>query len=126
MPFAIDLEKTRTDTSLVRLEPALNAFGSMLLITTAKDEPGIHDWVTKTCERMSSDEKFRHTLVLIGFHYAVLPQKPEVTFESYLASLDATPPSEFRERLLNAYAQICMTEEAKKDRIPEVVPIDNS
>lgn len=116
MPFAIDLEKTRTDTSLVRLEPALNAFGSMLLITTAKDEPGIHEWVTKTCERMSSDEKLRHKLVLIGFHYAVLPQKPEATFESYLASLDATPPSEFRERLLNAYAQICMTAEAQKDR----------
>ena len=31
-PFALDLEKTRTKASLVRLAPALNAIGSMLLV----------------------------------------------------------------------------------------------
>jgi len=115
-PFMLNLENTKVDSHLVRLEPALNAFGSMLLITNGKDDPGIHEWVTKTCERMSTEEKFRHKLVIIGFHYAVLPQKPDSTFESYLASLEATPPSEFRGRLLNAYTKICMTDESKKDQ----------
>ena len=41
-PFALNLEKTKTTNSLVMIEPALNAFGSMLLISKAEDEPGIH------------------------------------------------------------------------------------
>jgi DNA-binding transcriptional ArsR family regulator len=64
---------------------------------------------------MSKDERFRHKLVTIGFHYSVLPQVPHVTFETYLDNLEATPPSELRERLLKAYAETCLTEEAKKD-----------
>ena len=113
-PFALNLEKTKIGSSLVRLEPALNAFGSMLLLAKAEDEPGIHEWVTKTRLQMSNEERFRHKLVTIGFHYAILPQTPSATFETYLSSLDSTPPSEFRDRLLQAYATICLTEEGKK------------
>jgi DNA-binding transcriptional ArsR family regulator len=113
-PFALNLEKTKIENSLVMLEPALNAFGSMLLISKAEDEPGIHEWVTKSRLQMTNEERFRHKLVTIGFHYAILPQTPGITFETYLAQLDATPPSEFRERLLNAYSEICLTKEAQK------------
>ncbi|HSA99636.1 MAG TPA: hypothetical protein VLE49_03230, partial [Anaerolineales bacterium] len=96
-PFAINLEKTKTESSIVRIEPALNAFGSMLLIAKAEDEPGIHDWVTKSRLQMSSEERFRHKLVMIGFHYAILPQVPGASFEAYLGDLEATPPSELRD-----------------------------
>lgn len=115
-PFALNLEKTREETTLVKLEPALNAFGSMLLISKSEDEPGIHEWVTKTRLQMSSEERFRHKLVTIGFHYAILPQSPGVSFETYLSDLDATPPSEFRERLLNAYSEVCLTREAEQSK----------
>src|SRR6266487_1480205 len=115
-PFVLDLEKTKVGSSFVRIEPALNAFGSMLLISNAEDEPGIHEWVTKTQLRMSTEERFRHKLVTIGFHYAILPQTPEATFETYLENLEATPPSEFRDRLLHAYSEICLTEEAQKNK----------
>lgn len=108
-PFAINLEKTRTDNSLVMLEPALNGFGSMLLLTYEQDDPGLHEWVAKTRAQMSAEERERHQLVVIGFHYAVLPRKTGITFETYLQDLESTPPSELRERLLNAYAGICMT-----------------
>jgi len=108
-PFALNLEKTTTRHSLVMIEPALNAFGSMLLISKAEDEPGIHEWVAKTRLQMSSEERFRHKLVTIGFHYSILPQTPGATFEAYLEQLEATPPSEFRDRLLNAYSEICLT-----------------
>jgi DNA-binding transcriptional ArsR family regulator len=113
-PFVLDLEKTKIGSSLVRLEPALNAFGSMLLISKGEDEPGIHEWVTKTRLQMSSEERFRHKVVTIGFHYAIQPQSPGVTFETYLDSLEATPPSEFRDRLLKAYSEACFTDQAKK------------
>lgn len=117
-PFALDLEKTKIQSSLVRLEPALNAFGSMVLVAKAEDEPGFHEWVTKTRSQMSSEERFRHKLVMIGFHYAILPQVPGVTFEAYLDELEATPPSKFRDRLLKAYAETCHREDLKDQNQP--------
>jgi DNA-binding transcriptional ArsR family regulator len=120
-PFAIELEKTQADTELVMLEPALNAFGSMLLISKTEDDPGIHEWVTKTRAAMSAEEQFRHKLVTIGFHYSILPRTTGQTFEAYLANLDATPPSVFREKLLEAYSEVCLTQESK----PEIgKPVD--
>jgi DNA-binding transcriptional ArsR family regulator len=115
-PFALNLEKTRNDTQTVAIEPALNSFGSMLLLSAANDDPGIHEWVPKTRAKMSAEELFRHKLVTIGFHYAILPRKTDVSFETYLDQLDATPPSEFRTRLLGAYSEICLTDESARDR----------
>lgn len=114
-PFAIELEKTSLKNSLVMLEPALNAFGSMLLLSHREDDPGIHDWISKTRARMSAEERGRHTLVMLGLHYAVLPRNTSVSFESYLNELEASPPSEFRERLLSAYSEICITRESQKE-----------
>lgn len=114
-PFALDLEKTTIKSSLVRLEPALNAFGTMLLVAKDEQEPGIHEWVTKTRLQMSVEERFRHKLVMIGFHHAILPQESGMTFETYMDRLEATPPSAFRDRLLDAYAKICLTKEAPID-----------
>ncbi len=114
-PFALNLEKTRIENSLVKLEPALNAFGSMLLISNAEDEPGLHEWVTKTRMQMSAEEQFRHKLVTLGFHYAILPQVAGRTFEQYLSDLESTPPSQLRTRLLDAYAGICLTGGDQKD-----------
>ncbi|HSJ86693.1 MAG TPA: ArsR family transcriptional regulator [Anaerolineales bacterium] len=108
-PFAMNLEKIRIENSLVRLEPAFNAFGSMFLLAHGEDEPGIHEWITKTRLQMSPEERARHKLVVIGLHYAVLPRRTDVSFESYLEDLEATPPSELRDRLLSAYAGICLT-----------------
>ena len=113
-PFAIDLEKVRTQNYLVQLEPTLNLFGSMLLVAAEEEEPGIHEWVSKTRSRMSVEERARHKLVMIGLHYAVMPEKAGVAFEEYLQELDATPPSQLRERLLKAYSTICFTNEAKE------------
>ena len=110
-PFALNLEKIKLGNSLVMIEPAMNAFISMLLVS--KDEPGFHEWVTKTQARMSTDELFRHRLVTIGFHYSILPETLGATFETYLDHLEATPPSEFRNRLLSAYSEICFTKEAQ-------------
>ena len=114
-PFALDLEKTQTETSLVMVEPAMNGFGTMLLISKAEDDPGIHEWVTKTRAAMSVEERARHHLVTIGFHYSILPRVPGATFEAYIASLESTPPSAFRQKLLDAYSKICLTKEAQKE-----------
>jgi DNA-binding transcriptional ArsR family regulator len=114
-PVVADLEKTRTDDSLVILEPALNAFGSMLLLSQAEDHPGIHEWISKVRVQMSAEERARHKLVLIGLHYAVIPTRAGIPFETYLEDLEATPASALRERLLTAYAGICLTKEQQAD-----------
>jgi DNA-binding transcriptional ArsR family regulator len=119
-PFVLNLEKVRTENSLVQLEPALNVFGSMFLLSHAEDEPGIHEWITKTRAQMSAEERARHKLVIIGLHYAVLPRQGGMSFESYLEDLESTPPSELRERLLTAYAGICLTGDPQKDISGEV------
>jgi len=119
-PFVLDLEKTKIVSSIVRLEPALNAFGSMLLLAKAEDEPGIHEWVFKTRSQMSSEEQFRHKLVTIGFHYSILPKVAGASFEAYLEDLEASPPSEFRDRLLDAYSEICLTKEAQESKTQQV------
>jgi DNA-binding transcriptional ArsR family regulator len=114
-PFALNLEKARTENSLVAVEPVINIFGSMLLISKGEGDPGIHEWVTRTWGQMSSEERFRHKLVTIGFYYSILPRANGTTFESYLESLEATQPSEFRDRLLKAYEGICITQESQKN-----------
>jgi ArsR family transcriptional regulator len=114
-PFALELEKTKSETSLVMIEPALNAFGSMLLVSKGDADPGIHEWVTRTRAAMSAEEQFRHKLVTIGFHYSILPHTPGQIFEAYLASLESTPPSTLRQNLLDSYAQICLTSESQQD-----------
>ncbi len=113
-PFSLNLEKTRTETQLVMLEPAMNAFGSMLLVSSHEENPGIHEWVTKTRAAMTAEELFRHKLVVIGLHYAVLPHVAGQTFEAYLSGLETTPPSVFRQRLLDAYSKICMSHEGQQ------------
>lgn len=115
-PFAIDLEKTNTQSALVRLEPAINAFGSMLLVAAEEQEPGIHEWVSKTRARMSAEERARHKLVMIGLHYAILPHRSGLTFEEYLDRLETTPPTKLKDRLLHAYSKINITGESKKDQ----------
>jgi DNA-binding transcriptional ArsR family regulator len=115
-PFALNLEKTRVENSLVAVEPAINAFGTMLLISKGEDDPGIHEWVSRTRAQMSVEERFRHKLVTIGFYYSILPYTNGTTFEAYIESLEATPPSEFRERLLKAYEGICITEQSQKNK----------
>lgn len=112
-PFNIKLEKTRVESQLVQVEPVLNIFGSMLLTAKKDGEPGLHEWVRNTQETMSAEELFRHKLVLIGFHYAVMPTASFQTFEAYLENLESTPPSELRTRLLTAYEKMCLTDEAK-------------
>jgi DNA-binding transcriptional ArsR family regulator len=81
----------------------------MLLLTYGEDDPGLHEWIAKTRTQMSAEERARHKLVLIGFHYSILPTRTGLSFEAYLNELESTPPSELRQHLLDAYAKTCLT-----------------
>lgn len=102
-PIETNFEKVRSNRKIVAVEPAINPFTSMVLVASHPDEPGIHEWVTRTRAQMSAEEIFRHKLVTIGLHYSVVPQANAANFESYIAQLEATPPLEFRNHLLEGY-----------------------
>lgn len=122
-PFALNLEKTTSETITVELEPALNGFGSTLLVAKDDNEPGIHDWVRRTQRRMTPEELSRHKLVMIGLFYAVMPRQRGLSFPAYLAQLEAQPPSVFRENLLQSYAGI-FPHDCEPDQHVEVVRWD--
>lgn len=106
MPFALNLEKIRKEVVQVELEPGLNVFNSALLLAKEQNEPGIHDWTARVRAQMSAEEFIRHKLVLIGLYYAVLPRRNQNSFPAYIADLEQTPPSVFRQSLLDNYAKI--------------------
>src|ERR1044071_8059271 len=53
---------------------------------------------------------------MIGFHQTIHPPRPGMSFEAYLEDLEATTPSTFRERLLKAYSEVCITAESQKHK----------
>jgi len=76
----------------------------MLLLAKGEEEPGIHPWIGKTRASMSKKEFENHTLALIGFFFALLPEDGQITFPAYLNQLEKTDALALRDKMLNAYA----------------------
>ncbi len=103
-PIPVVLEKTSQKALTVALSPTRNIFSSMLLLTKTENEPGIHAWIAKTRSSMSKKEFENHTLAIIGFFFALLPEDGQITFPAYLNQLDKTDAVVLRDKMLNAYA----------------------
>jgi len=103
-PFPVVLEKTSQKALRVTLSPTRNIFSSMLLLAKGEEEPGIHPWIGKTRASMSKTEFDNHTLALIGFFFALLPEDGQITFPAYLNQLEKTDAIALRDKMLNAYA----------------------
>ena len=105
-PFPVVLEKTAQKSVDIALSPTRNIFSSMLLLAKGEEEPGIHDWISKTRASMSKKERENHTLALIGFFFALLPEEGQITFPAYLNQLEKTAAVDLRDKMLNTYANI--------------------
>ena len=114
-PFPVVLEKTAPKTVDISLSPTLNIFSSMLLLTNKEDEPGIHEWITKTRASMSQNELDNHILALIGFHFALLPDDGQITFPAYLNQLEKMDANALRDKMLNFYAKLLQDEPSNLD-----------
>jgi DNA-binding transcriptional ArsR family regulator len=100
------LDLPTQETISVRLEPVHNAMYSLTLVAKSRQVSGFHEWITHTAESMSEEEWRRHELVMIGLHYAVVPEKSWSSFPAYLDHLAAIKPTTLREKLMDAYANI--------------------
>lgn len=114
MPIPVVLEKTAPKTIDVSLVPTHNIFQSMLLLAKEEDQPGLHEWISKTRAGMTEKELENHSIALIGFFYALMPEDGQITFPAYLNQLEKTDATALRDKMLNAYAGLWLEE------VPEI------
>jgi DNA-binding transcriptional ArsR family regulator len=109
----------------VALEPAHSALNSLLLLAKAENISGLGDWVTHTASALTPSERREHKLVIIGFHYAVLPEQSWFSFPAYMDHLATRTPQALRDKMLAAYARIPPLPDCEKQVwYDEPAPID--
>jgi ArsR family transcriptional regulator len=89
----------------VSLEPAHNALHSLWLLLKAEDMAGLGDWVIRTAAALTPQEWEMHRLVIIGFHYVVVPEQSWPSFPAYLDHLGTRDPVALRDKMLETYAR---------------------
>lgn len=102
-PVADALVAPTVDRVRFSLDPAQNVFHSLLLLAKKEEIVGFNDWVTETVLAMSAMERQRHQLVMIGFFFAVKPERSWPSFPAYLEHLASLTPLELRDKLMKAY-----------------------
>ena len=105
MPVPIQdvLARPRVATVRMGLEPAFNAFQSLLTLTDAENYSGLGEWAYRTYEALSPDLRRRTRLVMIGLNPAISPTRSWASFPDYLANLSALPAEQLRDRMLKIY-----------------------
>lgn len=98
-------------TLSLALEPAHNAFHSLTMLTKADHMSGLGQWIGDTRQAMSDQEMERHRLVIIGFYFALQPNRSWPSFPAYLDYLASLPPQTLIDRMLEMYARIPAKEE---------------
>ena len=109
MPLPAMIEQPAREAQLVSLDPVRNVIASMMLLVREQDMPSITPWVTHTQAVLSADELFRHKLVIIGFFHAILPENEWASFSEYLDELEKSDPVVMRDRMLETYANVCLS-----------------
>jgi DNA-binding transcriptional ArsR family regulator len=95
----------------VALEPAHNALNSLLLLVKADELSGLDTWVTRTAAALTPEQRHINHLVLIGVHFAVVPDRSFPSFPTYVDHLASLDPLVLRNRVFNAYAQVTKEKE---------------
>jgi DNA-binding transcriptional ArsR family regulator len=113
MPLPATIEQPVREKLRISLEPAQNAFASMLLLANNEEMPGLSPWISQTRATLTANELFRHRLVIIGFYFAIIPEMGWTSFSDYLDALDKTAPSLLVDKLLSAYTKICCPQNVK-------------
>lgn len=111
----------------VALEPVHSALSSLLMLAKADVLSGLPEWVTRTAAALKPEQNHINRLVMIGLHYATVPDRSWSSFPAYVDHLAAEDPNVLCRRVFNAYAQVERREE-ECCRLPdpsrELVPID--
>ena len=130
MPAPVrDIIATPTTAQVqVRIDPAFNAFHSLVMLARAQHVSGLGDWISKTVALMSAQEKERHELVVIGTYFAAIPSQSWPSFPAYLDYLESLPSLVIRDKLMDAYSSMTCIDDASSlttDRSMALESVDN-
>ena len=90
----------------VALEPGLNIFNSLHLLSRAEDFSGLDEWIYRTASTLPEPLKLNHRIVFEGLHYAVAPDQSLQSFPEYIHYLSVADPLHLRARLFETYLRI--------------------
>jgi ArsR family transcriptional regulator len=105
-PFESFIETPAKPRIQVGLAPVQNAIHSLLLLFESEKLSGLAGWVKETAGKLSPEEMKQHHSVMVGFYYAITPDREWDSFPAYLAHLGAMPPEELRDKLLHSYEKM--------------------
>jgi hypothetical protein len=98
------IERPENKTIEVGLEPAANAFGSLHLMIELDWLSGLNEWVVQTVAKMTDAQRHHNRLALVGFFYAVVPERSWPSFPAYVDYLSTLEGETLRDRLMRRYA----------------------
>jgi DNA-binding transcriptional ArsR family regulator len=99
-----DLIQPVQSTIQVELEPVHNLLYSLVLLNQVERYSGLGDWVMRTYQAMTVEERQRNRLVMEGLHPAVMPKRSWHSFLSYVDYLESLDPQVLPRQLLDHYA----------------------
>ncbi len=106
MPIQNVITAPPTNQIRVGIEPAHNAFHSLILLTRARELSGLAEWVYITWDALTKEEQQDTDLVMYGLNYVVKPLRSFSSFEAYLEHLKAEDPYVLRDRMLEEYEKM--------------------
>lgn len=87
----------------VRLDQVQNFIHSMVLLSRSEALSGLGSWIYETYSALTPEERAAQRLVMIGLHYAVLPDRDWADVPSYLDHLAEIRPERLRDKVLETY-----------------------
>lgn len=121
MPDPNIIIQSNVDTISVQLDLVQTALHSLTLITRADHLSGLNNWIYETANALTEDELKRHHLVMLGLHYAVLPNRKFADFPAYLRHMGNCDPVSLRDKVIDTYLTIETCDENEQE-IPTADP----
>ncbi len=105
MPDPDSIVSPTISTVSVALEPAQSVLNSLMLLDQTEKLSGLDEWVTRTFAAMTPEQRHTNHLVMMGLHYASVPDRSWSSFPAYVDHLETQDPNTLRDWIFNAYAQ---------------------
>jgi len=115
MPSPDAIVLPEVTTVAIRLDPVQTIINSMVLLVRSEELSGLNPWIYETAGAMTPEQKKAHDLVIIGFHYAVLPTRLWKDFPSFMSHLEKRDPIGLRDQMLDFYLDCNFCKDAAND-----------
>lgn len=103
MPNPDNILLPEVTTMEIRLDPVETFINSMVLLVRSEELSGLNSWVYETAAALTPEKMRDQEVVLVGLHYAVLPNRYWKDVPAYLAGMEKIDPEALRDQVLNFY-----------------------